>query len=189
MTFIEITLRTSNVKRVLNTHHIAHIEPDMVRPAYSMETFAIIHMSDGKAYEVSQAEYNRILSSLTSAPAAAVASDDEPVSHVGSIAWMRAIHIKDLMEDEEMQTLIRTGQRIAAVRLYRKSRDDFQEAKTLVETAMKYSTIPAPLVSAYRQLRKDEIRFANSSTVDEQRCELIDLLGMYVPEEIEVDHE
>lgn len=66
--FIQVT-STSDKKRVVNTDFIVLIELGMVRPAYSMDVFNVLTLSDASKIEISNEEWQRIAPLLTNEPA------------------------------------------------------------------------------------------------------------------------
>lgn len=71
--------------------------------------------------------------------------------------WMAAYTIEDIMSSPEMQSLIRTGRRIDAVRLYRKSRNHFHEAKLVVDLAIKFAQLPQNVITVYQQVDANQL--------------------------------
>lgn len=166
--FVKITT-PNGAYFVCRTAHIVSIDPTPLDTWSESPIKARVLLSNGDKILISQSEADRLTALLTAAP---VVQAPHRVDY--SIRLAPQDQIPNLLD--------------IVIRM-KKASDEFEEQEIYGELldAIAQSMIPADVVKAYRQLRIDEIRYKNSSMPDEQRRDLIDLLGTYIPEE--TDHE
>lgn len=160
---------------ILNTDRIISIGVD----AHNRCT---IEMEFDNSHWILHSEYARLSALLMPAPIEA-AVPIESIALPLSLAWHT---VEALMDAQQMKALIASGKKIDAVRLYRQTRIDFMEAKTIVEVAMKYAQAPALPADVMEWVKNlPSLESIGGNDTFEHLADIVNILLDYMPKEAE----